>query len=53
MGVTHFPPRTLKRVSTEMSLDVPAYDMERLIAIRALGIGLSPRGFKPTPSGLL
>jgi hypothetical protein len=28
MGVTHFPPRTLKRVSTEMSLDVLAYDID-------------------------
>ena len=33
MGATHFLTRTLKRVSTEMSLQVLAYNMKRVIAI--------------------
>ena len=33
MGSTHFLTRTLKRVGTEMSLHVLAYNMERVIAI--------------------
>lgn len=33
MGSTHFLTRTLKRVSTEMSLQVLAYNMKRVIAI--------------------
>ena len=37
MGATHFLTRTLKRVSTEMSLQVLAYNMKRVIAI--LGVG--------------
>ena len=37
MGSTHFLTRTLKRVSTEMSLHVLAYNLKRVIAI--LGIG--------------
>ena len=37
MGSTHFLTRTLKRVSTEMSLHVLAYNMKRVIAI--LGVG--------------
>jgi transposase len=37
MGATHFLTRTLKRVATEMSLHVLAYNMKRVIAI--LGIG--------------
>ena len=37
MGSTHFLTRTLKRVSTEMSLQVLAYNMKRVIAI--LGVG--------------
>ena len=37
MGATHFLTKTLKRVSTEMSLHVLAYNMKRVIAI--LGIG--------------
>jgi hypothetical protein len=36
MGATHFLTRTLSRVRTEMSLQVLAYNMKRLIAI--LGI---------------
>jgi transposase len=36
MGATHFLTRTLKRVSTEMSLQVLAYNMKRVI--RILGI---------------
>ena len=35
MGATHFLTRTLKRVSTEMSLQVLAYNMKRVIAIRS------------------
>lgn len=37
MGSTHFLTRTLNRVSTEMSLQVLAYNMKRVIAI--LGVG--------------
>jgi hypothetical protein len=37
MGATHFLTRTLKRVSTEMSLQVLAYNMKPVIAI--LGVG--------------
>ena len=33
MGSIHFLTRTLKRVSTEMSLQVLAYNMKRVIAI--------------------
>ena len=38
MGSTHFLTRTLKRVSTEMSLQVLAYNMKRVIAI----VGVRP-----------
>src|SRR3984893_15545691 len=37
MGSTHFLPRTLEKVRTEMSLHVLAYNMKRVIAI--LGVG--------------
>jgi len=37
MGTTHFLTRTLKRVSTEMSLQVLAYNMKRVIAIMGIG----------------
>jgi BMFP domain-containing protein YqiC len=37
MGATHFLARTLKRVRTEMSLHVLAYNMKRVIAI--IGVG--------------
>jgi len=37
MGATHFKTRTLKNVSTEMSLHVLAYNLKRVIAI--LGVG--------------
>ena len=33
VGATHFLTRTLKRVSTEMSLQVLAYNMKRVLAI--------------------
>jgi hypothetical protein len=33
MGATHFLTRTLKRVNTEMSLQVLAYNMNRVLAI--------------------
>ncbi len=33
MGATHFLTRTLKRVGTEMSLQVLAYNMKRVITI--------------------
>jgi hypothetical protein len=36
MGSTHFPMRTLKHVSTEMSLHVLAYNLKRVM--RILGI---------------
>jgi len=38
MGSTHFLTRTLKRVGTEMSLHVLAYNLKRVIAI----LGVSP-----------
>ena len=37
MGSTHFLTKTLKRVSTEMSLHVLAYNMKRVIAIVGAG----------------
>ena len=37
MGSTHFQMRTLKHVSTEMSLHVLAYNLKRAMSI--LGIG--------------
>ena len=37
MGATHFLTRTLDRVSTEMSLQVLAYNLKR--AMKILGIG--------------
>jgi transposase len=37
MGATHFLTRTLKRVSTEMSLQVLAYNMKRVLAILGTG----------------
>ena len=37
MGATHFLTRTLKRVGTEMSLHVLAYNMKRVIAIPGIG----------------
>jgi hypothetical protein len=36
MGATHFLTRTLKRVSTEMSLHVLAYNIKRAIAIMGI-----------------
>ena len=38
MGATHFLTKTLKRVRTEMSLQVIAYNIKRVIAI----IGVRP-----------
>ena len=37
MGATHFLTRTLKRVGTEMSLQVLAYNLKRAIAIKGAG----------------
>jgi len=37
MGSTHFLTRTLKRVRTEMSLHILAYNIKRVIAI--IGVG--------------
>ncbi len=37
MGYTHFQMRTLKHVSTEMSLHVLAYNMKRVIALYGTG----------------
>jgi hypothetical protein len=37
MGSTHFLTRTLKRVSTEMSLHVLAHNIKRVIAIICVG----------------
>lgn len=38
MGASHFLTRTLKRVGTEMSLQVLAYNMKRVVAI----LGVKP-----------
>ena len=37
MGATHFLTRTVKRIGTEMSLQVLAYNMKRVIAILGAG----------------
>ena len=37
MGAAHFLTRTLKRVGTEMSLHVLAYNLKRVIAIKGVG----------------
>ena len=37
MGATHFVTSTLRRVSTEMSLQVLAYNMKRMIQILGAG----------------
>ena len=37
MGATHFLMKTLKRVSTEMALHVPAYNLTRVINILGAG----------------
>jgi transposase len=37
MGAAHFLTRTMKRVSTEMSLHVLAYNLKRAIAIKGVG----------------
>jgi hypothetical protein len=37
MGATHFLTRTLQRVSTEMSLQVLAYNIKRVLAIMGTG----------------
>ena len=36
MGYNHFLPRTLPRVSTEMSLHVLAYNLKRLMTIKGV-----------------
>ena len=36
MGATHFLTRGLKRVSTEMSLHVLAYNLKRMLSIRGV-----------------
>ena len=37
MGATHFLTKTLKHVRTEMSLQVLAYNLKRMIAIFGVG----------------
>jgi hypothetical protein len=37
MGATHFLMRTPRKVSTEMTLNVLAYNMKRVIAIVGVG----------------
>lgn len=37
MGITHFMSKSLKNVSTEMSLQVLAYNMKRLMNILGTG----------------
>jgi transposase len=41
MGATHFLTRTLKRVRTEMSLQVLAYNLKRVITIKGVGALIS------------
>lgn len=41
MGATHFLTKTLKRVGTEMSLQVLAYNLKRAIAIKGVGAVIS------------
>ena len=38
MGATHFLTKTLPRVSTEMSLHVPAYNIKRVINLLGTGV---------------
>jgi Transposase DDE domain len=56
MGAIRFRPRTLEKVSAEMSLHVLAYNLKRMIAvlgvhplIQAMGGGLSPSVRKSKP----
>jgi hypothetical protein len=42
MGATHFLTRGLKRVGTEMSLHVLAYNLKRTISILGVGPLLEP-----------
>ena len=44
MGATHFLTRTLSRVGTEMSLQVLAYNLKRMIAI--LGVAAVMDGIR-------
>ena len=44
MGATHFLTRTLNRVGTEVSLQVLAYNMKRMIAI--LGVAAVIEGIR-------
>jgi len=37
MGATHFLTKTMKRVSTEMSLHVLAYNLKRVMNIMGIG----------------
>ena len=41
MGATHFLTRTLKRVGTEVSLQVLAHNLKRVIAIKGVGALIS------------
>ncbi|TDG26985.1 hypothetical protein E2C05_24485 [Paracraurococcus ruber] len=41
MGATHFLTKTLKRVGTEMSLQVLAYNLKRVIAIKGVAAVIS------------
>jgi transposase len=51
MGSAHFLMRTLKHVSTEMSLHVLAYNLKRVIKIMGIkGLLEAIRGYKPKPS---
>jgi hypothetical protein len=40
MGATHFPTRALKRIRTEMSLQIIAYNIQRVIAIMGVRQGI-------------
>jgi hypothetical protein len=50
MGSTHFLTKTLPRVSTEMSLHVPAYNLKRMMSI--FGIAGLLEAIRACPSRL-
>lgn len=54
MGATHFQTRTLKRVSTEMSLHVLAYNLKRVMKILGNEAPMQAmRGVMPFLRGLM
>jgi hypothetical protein len=52
MGTTHFLPRRLRGVRTEMALNVSAGNIKRMVALigaRHLMAGIAARGAAPAP----